>query len=386
MELPQSANLPLTANHNRLSSIDLVRGFALLGIGLENLFSMHTQNADFAQYAAQYPQELNHWLLTGLMVLVRSKFYPIFSFVFGMSAALSLPQRGAGYFLRRLAALFGLGILQTAFVWNGDVLTHYAAMGILLLLLCRLPTTMLFILAGLLLTFSFTGELWVPAEIHNAPEMAQKATTAYTSGTFGQITVVRLTEFAAGFLNWEALWFLSRIFAFLLLGYTFTRAGGLRYWQNKYQVLRAFVLLAVGVGLVALWFQVAGWRGEGELSRQLEWVKQLLFTAYFFGLVGCYLLLPVLLYHWLPLKKANDLLIALGQHTLTHYLLQNLLFSLLFYHYGAGLYGKLAPWQCFALYILVISVQLALSHRWSKQGQRGPVEALLRYVVRGRSF
>lgn len=376
MELPQSANAPLAAPH-RLSGLDLVRGFALLGIGLENLFTMHTQNAGFAEYAARYPHGFNHWLLLGLMVLIRSKFYPIFSFVFGAAAALSIPHRGKAYFLRRQGALFCLGVLQVLLVWDGDVLTQYALMGLVLLLLTRVPPPVLYGLAALLLLVSFTGQLWGP-EVAEPDAFAQKAASVYQSGTFGEMVQVRWQSLVQESFTWAFLLFLCRIFSFLLLGYAFVRTDGLPLWDKTTWVRRTFLLFLALVGATAAVIQVAGWRGENPLPLSQAWGKQLLLTGYFFGLVGFYLLLPLLLRQWTPVRFLLQPLNWLGQHTLTHYLGQNLLFSLLFYAYGAGLYGGLAPWQGALLYMGIIAGQLWLSARWVRLGKRGPVEKLLR--------
>ncbi|WP_207432726.1 DUF418 domain-containing protein [Sabulibacter ruber] len=378
MELSQSANLPVTSPQERLSSIDLIRGFALLGIGIENLFAVHTHNATFSHYAAQYSQGMNLWLLIGLMVLIRSKFYPIFSFVFGVAAALSLPKQGRFYFFRRSLILMTLGILQVLFIWNGDVLTQYALMSLLLLLVKPLPNLILYVLAAGLLLFSFLGNGLVSVEDMTANEFTQRITGVYSSGAFWQVTHVRWREFTHGFFSWPALLFMCRIFSFLLLGFAFARGGGVKKLQENLWVQKSCLGLVVTAGTIAIWFHLAGWRGESLVSTDLETAKQLLFTLYFFALVGFYLLLPLLLSQWSFLQRA---LVSLGQYTLTHYLAQNMIFSLLFYHYGLGFYGKLAPWQAVVIYLVLVTAQVWLSIRWKNAGRRGPVEALLRKVA-----
>lgn len=373
MELVQSANLEDKAS-GRIKQIDVMRGFALLGIGLENLFSMHTTNVLFAEYSARYPHGVNHFLLLGLMVLVRGKFYPIFSFVFGASAALGLPSQGQRFFLRRLGGLFLLGALQVLFIWEGDVLIQYACMGGLLLLLRnRSPKLLLLLGAGLLL-FSFVGKLWgAPGE----PIPVQNVATL-KSGSFLELMAFRVQEYLQSIFTWQALLFYARIFAFMLLGFAFVRSRKLPLLASPVRLRKCFLgHLGLMLVLVAV-AQIAGWRGE---SGDGFWLKEVSLGVYFYAAVVCLASLPLLLWAMPLFQRVLSPLQVLGRLTLTHYLVQNLLFSLLFYGYGLGLFLELEPWQCVLLYGAVISVQLYFSSWLLRRYKLGPVEYFLRWIA-----
>ncbi|MFC6998395.1 DUF418 domain-containing protein [Rufibacter roseus] len=369
MELFQSAN-QVSISQSRLPEIDMLRGFALLGIAVENIFAIHTPNVAFADYAALYPGGLNHWLIWGLMVLVRGKFYPIFSLVFGLAAAYSLPKYGTIYFVRRLAGLFLLGLLQVLFIWQGDVLMQYALMGALLLLCRSMPAWSLIACSAALLLFSFVGESWWPL----GAGQSEAEAVVYTSGSFWDVIQVRVREYGQSLSSWQALLFYARIFAFMLLGYVVVKAELLQKLTVTYQTIKAFsVHLAVAVA-IALWFVVAGWRQVGN-SSEAGSSRAVLLAVYFYSFVACYSLLPILF------KRLLKFLKWLGQLTLTHYITQNILFSLLMYGYGFGLYGKLAPWQLLVLYLIVITGQWAVSQWWVRRYRLGPAEALLRAIA-----
>ncbi|MBC3540394.1 DUF418 domain-containing protein [Rufibacter sediminis] len=372
MELVQSANLE-GKSPGRVEQVDILRGFALLGIGLENLFAMHTTNDFFADYSAQYGGGVNHWLLLGLMILVRGKFYPIFSFVFGMSAALGLPTQGSRYFLRRLVGLFLLGALQILFIWEGDVLMQYVLMGVLLLLLRNQSGKFLTGLGACLLLFSFLGKSW---GISDLPEVRQDL-AVYQSGSFTEMMVFRVQEYLQGVFTWRALFFYSRIFAFMLLGYAFVKSRSINVLMS-FSRLRKVFLVHVGLAVgIALAIQLASWRGENGDG----WLKDSSLAIYFYAAVMSLAFLPVLLWR---VPKASYLLTRLqwlGRLTLTHYLVQNLLFSLLFYKYGLGLFLRLEPWQCVLLYVVVILIQLCLSIWLLRHFRLGPVEFFLRRIA-----
>ncbi|GAB2530218.1 DUF418 domain-containing protein [Rufibacter soli] len=373
MELTQSANLK-DSSARRIDALDVLRGFALLGIGLENAFSMHTPNSIFGQYAVTYGQGLNHFLLLGLMVVVRGKFYPIFSFLFGASAALGLPSQGTGFFLRRLAGLLLLGLLQVFFIWEGDVLVQYAVMGCLLLLLRNWTSKSLVVTGAMFSLFSFIGKAWEISLEPTAPENL----ALLENGTFWQIASFRWLEYQKHIFTWGALLFYSRIFGFMLLGFAFVKGKSLQWLALPGQMRKIFLghlALAVTVALV---MQVAGWRGE---AGQLSWLKDLSLGLYFYASVICLAALPVMLWHLPWLQARLEPLKYLGKLTLTHYLFQNLLFSLVFYPYGLGLFGKLEPWQLVLLYGVVITLQLTISGWVLRKWKQGPAEHLLRWVA-----
>ena len=373
MELVQSANLKDKAS-GRVAQVDVLRGFALLGIGLENLFSMHTTNALFAEYSAKYDQGLNHFLLIGLMVLVRGKFYPIFSFVFGVSAALGLPYQGQRYFLRRLGGLFLLGVLQILFIWEGDVLVQYAFMGGLLLLLRNWNASPLVGIGIFLFLFSFMGEVW-NLPVHQA---SQRELSVYGVGTFQEMIVFRIQEYLQSIITWPALLFYSRIFAFMLFGFAFVKSKSLHILTSPVRLGKVFMMhlaLAAGIALVV---QVVGWRGE---TGDNLWAKELSLGLYFYAAVVCLAVMPLILSQLPKLRRLLLPLQGLGKVTLTHYLTQNLLFSLLFYRYGLGLFYELQPWQCVLLYLVLIAGQLSFTAWLLKRYKQGPVEYLLRWMA-----
>lgn len=127
----------------RIEALDVVRGLALLGIFLMNI---EWFNRPLTAMNDGLPQGLtgaNWWASRLIYVFVQGKFWTLFSLLFGMGFAVMLgraEQAGRSFlrpYLRRIAALAGLGIAHHVLLWNGDILFSYALGAVALLILLR---------------------------------------------------------------------------------------------------------------------------------------------------------------------------------------------------------------------------------------------------------
>ena len=125
---------PTTATE-RLSSVDMLRGFALLGILLMNITSFGfpwNGNADLADAKSFADPNRTVWIATS--VVFEGKMRAMFSMLFGAGIVLfTLPQEdrqgaatGAMLFYRRCLWLLLIGFLHFNFLWSGDILYEYA--------------------------------------------------------------------------------------------------------------------------------------------------------------------------------------------------------------------------------------------------------------------
>jgi uncharacterized protein len=144
---------PLMAN-KRIHSMDVIRGFALIGI-----FFMNVEwfNRTFAEFSTGLPaswQGIDLWAGYFVNYFVAGKFWTIFSLLFGMGFAVMLTSaqdKGSDFikpYVRRIIALGVFGLLHTLLLWPGDILYSYAftAAGLLIILFGQWK----WILAGLI--------------------------------------------------------------------------------------------------------------------------------------------------------------------------------------------------------------------------------------------
>src|SRR6266850_967067 len=139
----------------RIDSIDVLRGFTLLGIILVHFTEQY--------YAGMHPQKHASFTEKGIVdnivsgftgIFITGKFFMIFSFLFGLSFYLQLSKSNSGpaFFLRfvwRLAILFAIGFIHSLH-YRGDILTIYAVLGFGLLVSYRIPDKALLVIALLL--------------------------------------------------------------------------------------------------------------------------------------------------------------------------------------------------------------------------------------------
>ena len=145
-----SSSLPaLSPATDRLDALDVLRGFALIGICIANVEFFNRPVVESAQGIPTGLHGLD-WLVAFLVAyLVSGKFWTIFSLLFGMGFALMLERaRVAGRsfaptYGRRVGVLLAIGLLHHTFLWSGDILISYAAGALALMLALLAPARVL---------------------------------------------------------------------------------------------------------------------------------------------------------------------------------------------------------------------------------------------------
>ncbi|HWI24979.1 MAG TPA: DUF418 domain-containing protein [Lysobacter sp.] len=127
-----SESLTPVAVHERIATLDVVRGFALLGIFLMNVEFFNRPLSDLDSGLPLNVTGIDYWAGWFVHVFVRGKFWTMFSLLFGMGFAVMLTraeQAGRDFlkpYLRRTLALATFGTLHYIFLWAGDILSSYA--------------------------------------------------------------------------------------------------------------------------------------------------------------------------------------------------------------------------------------------------------------------
>src|SRR6478609_2147418 len=139
----------------RIEVIDVLRGFALLGIIIVHMTEQYYAGQAPEQHASFAAPGMADQIVLGLVgFFIQGKFYMIFSFLFGLSFYIQLSKsdgsiRFVTRFFWRLLVLFGIGFIHHLH-YRGDILTIYAILGVILLMTYRLPDRYLLIIALLL--------------------------------------------------------------------------------------------------------------------------------------------------------------------------------------------------------------------------------------------
>src|SRR5687768_124880 len=127
-----ATSLTPVANDERIQALDVVRGFALIGILLMNVEFFNRATASIGSGMQSGLSGANFWVSYFVQYFVAGKFWTIFSLLFGMGFAVMLTrtERAGRSFLvpymRRIAALAVFGALHHIFLFAGDILFSYA--------------------------------------------------------------------------------------------------------------------------------------------------------------------------------------------------------------------------------------------------------------------
>jgi len=145
-----SSSLPaFSPTSDRLDALDVLRGFALIGICVANVEFFNRPVVESGQGMAAGLHGLD-WLVAFLVTyLVSGKFWTIFSLLFGMGFALMLERARAAdrpflpMYGRRIGVLLAFGLLHHTLLWIGDILISYAIGALVLMLALLAPARVL---------------------------------------------------------------------------------------------------------------------------------------------------------------------------------------------------------------------------------------------------
>jgi uncharacterized membrane protein YeiB len=141
METPPAVPaLKPVAQDERIQALDVVRGFALIGILMMNVEYFNRATAQLGSGMQTGLSGANFWVSYFVQYFVVGKFWTIFSLLFGMGFAVMLTRAeraGRSFlvpYLRRIAALAVFGALHHIFLFAGDILFSYAVAATALLI------------------------------------------------------------------------------------------------------------------------------------------------------------------------------------------------------------------------------------------------------------
>ncbi len=152
----------------RIEALDVVRGFALIGILLMNIEFFNRATQEIGMGMQPGLTGANYWFSWFVQYFVVGKFWTIFSLLFGMGFAVMLMRAensGRDFFrpyLRRIAALAVFGALHFLFLWSGDILFSYAVGALALLIVLYGQGNHILLGVGLLASLSAMTKLEWP--------------------------------------------------------------------------------------------------------------------------------------------------------------------------------------------------------------------------------
>lgn len=384
------------ATHARLAQVDALRGFALFGILVVNIgvFSSPFYGAGVPDPAYSQPLDLTvRWLIAWLF---ETKFYLLFSFLFGysftlqMSAAERSQAAFAPRFLRRLAGLALLGLAHAVLFYQGDILLTYALLGLALLLCRRMdPRRALRISLWLVV---LTASLWALMGALSyldpvSPEYkAQYYADALASieayrGTIATTIEQHVKELTGGV--WFTVLFVQGPFAFamFLAGYALGRRNALADPWREPRALWLLCALGLAPGLAGSAAYAFSTLPSAGAVWELPGLAADLLTAPLLSM--SYAAALLLAMRTRPGARLAGWLAPAGRMALSNYLMQSVICAFLFTGWGLRLFASVSPLAAFAIAVAIFAAQLPLSAWWLRRHAYGPVEWFLRALTIG---
>ncbi|MCH5177849.1 MAG: DUF418 domain-containing protein [Prevotellaceae bacterium] len=376
--------------HQRIDVADVLRGVAVMGIIL-----LHSIE-HFNFYAFPDTANQSAWLnftdsavWNGLFFAFGGKGYTIFALLFGFSFFIMddrQRQRGYDFRLRfcwRLVLLFLLGNLNAAF-FTGEVLVLYSIVGFILPLTCRLSDRWLMGIACVLLAqpmalyftirACFDASFVVPTLPTNAFWAA--AYEVQSGGTFWETVRVNLWEGQLASLAWA--WDNGRVFqtaALFLFGLLIGRRG---WFRREHCHVWHKVLL----GALAAFFPLYGLSNmlPDFISNKAVLTPLLLVVSSLHKFAFTLILVSAIIYLYYETTGGKRLMMLApyGRMSLTNYLTQSMVGSMIFYNWGFGMFRYLGITASVCVGALLFLLQLAFCHWWMRHHQHGPFEYVWR--------
>lgn len=393
-EIPVSTPVKLA----RIEVLDVLRGFALLGIFLMNIEYFNRPLQEFGEGIPAATFGWDYAVARLTEIFVTGKFWVLFSMLFGMGFVVMQTQAeldGRPFkrlYLRRTMALMVFGLLHIALLWSGDILHSYALVALVLMWLPLMPIqasafigTMLYLCpAFLLMLSSLMMPLLSKTELqeiskdgaNNAAEAAEAA-RIYSTGDYSQVISQRWQDFMH-MLAYEQYVFIGALGIFLI-GAAIMRSGRLLDLKtNRPFFLRAItvcgVLAFVLIGLASLVSGQGMMTSQGMLEQALMTVGNLPLSLFYLCSIAYAMSFP-------SMEKLLGLLAPAGKMALTNYLTQSLIASLVFFGYGLGLWGQWGRAELALFVFCVFIAQVIFSHVWLRYFRYGPMEWLWRALT-----
>ncbi|NBB18457.1 DUF418 domain-containing protein [Runella sp. CRIBMP] len=426
----QSSTIAPVSESNRIKTIDMLRGFALLGILLMNIpgFSM----ADYSfEIFKNDPDNPNFWLYQFIGIFFEGKMRAMFGMVFGAGVLLFIANKGTkgvsvhALYYRRMFWLLLFGLIHSHLIlWIGEILYLYAVCGMILYLFRNVPPKYLVWAVPIVAVVSFVAGTIQYQDIREKRIAYVEATKAKSQNqTLTATQNKALTEWreiektmipnredakantlkmksnystVASYLRpiafdiqtkylpfevWDSL-------ALMLLGLALFKWGFLTgAWSNKdyWTVIKIGYGLGLPLVIYANYYAFHHFSTlEANLARMeqvpINWVN-LIYPFQRILLVMGHAASLILLYKSGMVQGLMNRLVAVGRMAFTNYISHSVICTLFFFGYGLNYFAELEFYQIYFVAFAIWIFQLIISPIWLKYFLFGPLEWLWRSLT-----
>jgi uncharacterized protein len=397
---------------DRIATLDIVRGVAVMGILAMNILGFALPGAAYVNpmaYGAEGPADIISWVVS--FIFIDGKMRGLFSFLFGASTLLVVEgaeAAGRSPIFTHYSRMFWLLVFGAAhfyLVWWGDILTLYAPIGMIAYLFRHLaPRLLIAIAAGLILLQCLIFSQFALELIGAARAATETAPTAeaiqhwadmqnglgpYPAADLQNVLAlyrgpwIGIVREAIADNLWEPVTALMQFGAetlgYMLLGMAALKSGFLTgAWPDRLYVRT----MAIGFGIGIPAYAVLAWlvlRAHFEVPTL---VAASIAAAVPFRPAMIFAIAALIILLTRPGGALVDRIAAAGRAAFTNYLGTSLIMTGLFYGYGFGLFGTMRRVELWIPVVAMWALMLLWSKPWLDRFRYGPFEWLWRSLSR----
>ena len=399
------SSLSPTKLNERIQSLDIIRGIAILGILIMNIQSFSMPGSAYSNPLAFGDLNgINKWVWIVSHVFADMKFMNIFSILFGAGIILVTSKseiktgKSASLHYKRTFWLLILGLFHAHLIWYGDILVTYALCALILFPLRKIKPSIQLLLGLIIFSvhsimYGFFGATISEWPADSLTEIAQSWAPNLERINFeiGMITgtlsqQIQYNSAVATYL--ETNFFLSlygfwRVSGLMLIGMALYKLGFFTSKKlNAYYYRLIFILFPLGftliiIGVIKNFSADWNWEYSRFLGSQFNYWGSLFLCI-------VYISIFMIIINSNILKSLKVRLAAVGRMALTNYISQSLICTILFFGIGFGLFGQVDRWIQVIIVLLIWILQLTWSKPWLEKFRFGPLEWLWRSFTYGK--
>ncbi len=384
-----SSALPIQQSE-RVVIVDVLRGFALFGVLMGNFNGMLTNDVP-ETIIKNISTPFDYFLDALHSIFIQNKFMTLFSILFGYGFGVIMERvakknlNTTYFFLRRMFWLFVFGCIHLAF-WAGDILHVYAFAGIFLLLFCK-KTDKSILVWSLLFIFVFPFVVRICQQnLSYSPGYDSLTQNIYNTIKYGTVKDVAILNYN----SYPRLWIYTYVdlrdgcetLGRFLFGYYVLRKQMLvQLVEYHCLIKKVWKISFVGMLVyIPLWLLSNFYIVDAKLLFYPVLKLCAFATALFYATS------IIILFQNNSVPTLMKAFSYLGRMTLTNYLMESLVYMIIFYNVGFGLLGEWSLTSIWLAAFVLYFLQMLFSQWWLSRFVYGPVEWIWRQLTYRKRF
>lgn len=374
----QLTNQPIQQS-NRTIIVDILRGWALLGVVIMNYLDFFTIERDWDKFN---PDVFTNILLYVTQLVFSAKAWTMLSLLFGYGFAVlmdNIKEKGHnpyGFFAGRMFWLLVLAFINSA-LFFGDILKDYALLGLVLLLFYRSSAKTTFITSLVLLIAIPALSAYISSLGGSGWLFLPKLFPLYKSNNLFNVLYFGLKgTWVAQMVSKPYLYTVHVVMLCCMLwGFSLYKINFFNNLPSKLKTIKRafFTALALSVFFTVFFL----------IAQRYKIPHYKYYNIYYWSILSAMITIGSAI-TWLylagKLKPFFANLALIGKMTLTNYMVQNLIGLLVFSGFGLKIWSTYPLWFYVLLALVVYTLQVYFSKWWLSKYNYGPIEWIWRQL------